>query len=384
MIFKLFRNRLAESFKGISGFFGLNRKNKIESADIPEKRPSEVNPPAVNRRRVLLKGLAGAPFLAGFAGIFLKDLTEPQSDSFSSASGIRDYHNQLQNLKGELPRGRLGDLEITRLIMGCNLISGYAHARDLVYANSLFKAYHTEEKTIETFHLAEMSGINTTFITNPNFPVFNKYLDQYSGKMQTICQTYLRANDFLGDIDKAIGNGARTLYIQGGEADRYVREGNVKMLGTAIEYIKKKGYMAGIGAHELEVIKTCEREAIPVDYYVKTFHHDRYWSAHPESERVAFSVDSRRNLDHNKINDNMFDLFSSKTMEFMSEVKKPWIAFKVLAGGAIQPKDGFRFAFENGADFICVGMFDFQIIDDINTASEIHSGLKARTRNWYS
>jgi len=214
--------------------------------------------------------------------------------------------------------------------------------------------------------------------------MFNKYLQKYGSKMQSICQTYLRANDFLGDIDKACDNGASTLYIQGGEADRHVREGKIKMLATAIEYIKKKGYMAGIGAHELEVIKTCEREAIPADYYVKTFHHDRYWSAHPESERVAFSVDSTRSADHNKIHDNMFDLFSAKTMEYMSEIKKPWIAFKVLAGGAIQPKDGFRFAFENGADFICVGMFDFQIVNDVNTVNEILVDLITRTRNWYS
>ncbi|MCJ7449461.1 MAG: hypothetical protein MUO72_17430 [Bacteroidales bacterium] len=379
-----FKNKLAQAFTRAGHFFGLDQKKKIKSADVTERRPAEVSPPAINRRRELLKGLAGAPFLAGFAGAFLKDLSEPRTDAVSGAPKVRVDYNYLPNLKGELPKGKLGNLEITRLIMGCNLISGYAHARDLVYANSLFKAYHTDEKTLETFRLAEMSGINTTFITNLNFPVFNKYLNLYGGKMQTICQTYLRANDFLGDIDKAIGNGAKTLYIQGGEADRYVREGNVKMLGTAIEYIKKKGYMAGIGAHALEVIKTCEVEALPVDFYVKTFHHDNYWSAHPESERVEFSVDAKRYADHNKIHDNMFDLFPEKTSEFMKEVKKPWIAFKVLAGGAIMPKEGFRFAFENGADFICVGMFDFQVVDDVNTATIILSDLKDRTRTWYS
>jgi hypothetical protein len=56
----------------------------------------------------------------------------------------------------------------------------------------------------------------------------------------------------------------------------------------------------------------------------------------------------------------------------------------VLAGGAIEPKEGFRFAFENGADFICVGMFDFQIVDDVNTASKVLSELKNRQRPWFS
>lgn len=33
------------------------------------------------------------------------------------------------------------------------------------------------------------------------------------------------------------------------------------------------------------------------------------------------------------------------------------IAFKVLAAGAIRPELGFRYAFENGADLICIGRF---------------------------
>ena len=377
---KSYNDKISEILTRAINIFGPGHKGRKKTAENPERHTPEPDLPGINRRRELLKGLAAVPLLAGFSKGFLKDLSEPVTESDPK----KFESKYLADLKGELPKGKLGSLEVSRMIMGCNLISGYAHARDLIYANNLFKAYHTEQKVLETFHIAEMAGINTTFITNPNWPLFNKYLQQYGSKMQSICQTYLRANDFLGDIDKACDNGASTLYIQGGEADRHVREGKIKMLATAIEYIKKKGYMAGIGAHELEVIKTCEREAIPADYYVKTFHHDRYWSAHPESERVAFSVDSTRSADHNKIHDNMFDLFSAKTMEYMSEIKKPWIAFKVLAGGAIQPKDGFRFAFENGADFICVGMFDFQIVNDVNTVNEILVDLITRTRNWYS
>jgi hypothetical protein len=80
----------------------------------------------------------------------------------------------------------------------------------------------------------------------------------------------------------------------------------------------------------------------------------------------------------------MWDLFPQKTIEYMKEVNKPWIAFKVLAAGAIEPKEGFRYAFENGADFICVGMFDFQVIDNVNTATEVLGSLKNRERKWYS
>lgn len=367
-------------------FYGLEqliqlRKNK--ALPISEE-PIIDDEPVPNRRRELLKGLAGLPFMAGLSGMYLAGMSKAVPDAVSGSTAIRLDYKHLQDRKGELPKGKLGNFEITRLIMGCNLISGFAHARDLIYANSLFKAYNTEQKILETFHLAEMAGINATFITNPNFPIFNKYLKIYGGRMQSICQTYLRPENFLGDIDLAIANGATVLYIQGGVADKLVREGKIDQLAKAIEYIKKRGYMAGVGGHALEVIKTCEREGVPVDFYVKTFHHDNYWSAHPRSERVEFSVDAKRYPEHNMIHDNMFDLFPDQTAEYMREINKPWLAFKVLAGGAIQPKDGFRFAFENGADFICVGMFDFQIVDDVNIASATLSDLKNRQRKWHS
>jgi uncharacterized membrane protein YphA (DoxX/SURF4 family) len=378
---------IALSFAQSGQFFGLDmirhRKKSIVVTSDPlvtsEKVVSERN-----SRRELIKGLAGVPFLAAFSGVFLKNIADTGPDAVSGATTIRVSYKKIDELKGTLPQGKLGQLNISRMILGCNLISGWAHARDLLYANTLFKAYNTDQKVLETFHLAEMAGINATFMVNDDYHLFNKYLKMYGGKMQSICQTYLKPDNFYGDIDKAIANGANALYIQGGEGDKYVREGKIDQLAKAIEYIKKKGYLAGMGAHSLEVIKACEREGIPVDFYVKTFHNDNYWSAHPMEERVEFSVDTKKNPEHNKIHDNMFDLFPARTSGFMKEVNKPWIAFKVLAAGAIPPKDGFRYAFEKGADFICVGMFDFQVVDNVNTASEILADLKNRERKWYS
>jgi hypothetical protein len=75
---------------------------------------------------------------------------------------------------------------------------------------------------------------------------------------------------------------------------------------------------------------------------------------------------------------------AKETIEFMAKLKKPWIAYKVLAAGAIHPRDAFQWSFENGADFICVGMFDFQVVEDTDIAA---NALKAvarmnRARPW--
>ncbi|HSV99947.1 MAG TPA: hypothetical protein VLI39_07230, partial [Sedimentisphaerales bacterium] len=38
-----------------------------------------------------------------------------------------------------LPMGRLGKLNVTRLIIGGNLTSGFAHSRDLIYVSGLLR-----------------------------------------------------------------------------------------------------------------------------------------------------------------------------------------------------------------------------------------------------
>jgi hypothetical protein len=53
-------------------------------------------------------------------------------------------------------------------VAGGNLIGGWAHARDLIYASSLFKAYNTEKKVYETLMLAEQAGISTINIGFPS------------------------------------------------------------------------------------------------------------------------------------------------------------------------------------------------------------------------
>lgn len=58
------------------------------------------------------------------------------------------------------------------------------------------------------------------------------------------------------------------------------------------------------------------------------------------------------------------------------------LAILWIAAGAILPKDSFRYAFENGADFICAGMYDFQMVEDVNIACDILKTDIKRDRPW--
>lgn len=66
----------------------------------------------------------------------------------------------------------------------------------------------------------------------------------------------------------------------------------------------------------------------------------------------------------------------------MKKIKKPWMAYKVLAAGAIHPMEVFDYAFKNGLDLILVGMFFFQIIQDAIFAREAIARNQVRQRAW--
>src|ERR1035438_9595627 len=72
---------------------------------------------------------------------------------------------------GALPKGRIGKLEVSRLILGGNLLTHYTHSRDLKYVYTLAAHYNTDEKIMETLATAEASGINTLTMHNPEHPM---------------------------------------------------------------------------------------------------------------------------------------------------------------------------------------------------------------------
>ncbi|HUT28192.1 MAG TPA: twin-arginine translocation signal domain-containing protein [Sedimentisphaerales bacterium] len=66
----------------------------------------------------------------------------------------------------DMPAGKIGNLKISRLICGGNLISGHAHSRDLIYVSSLLKQYFTDDKVMETFRTCEENGINSAVLSS--------------------------------------------------------------------------------------------------------------------------------------------------------------------------------------------------------------------------
>jgi len=346
---------------------------------LSKKNRYEISP----TRREALKNLASIPVLGVLGWGALRNLNVYGADVMSGAT-IQLKQTALGELKGTLPRGKVGQHEISRLIMGGNLIGGWAHSRDLIYVSSLFKAYNTERKIYETIMLGEQAGINAINIGYVTNPVIAKYKKATGSKLKVISQVHpnMEKNDYFEFLDKAIDYGADIIQVQGNWCDWLVRDNKLDVIQKMLDRIRSQGYTAGLGAHTVDSLIACEKAGIIPDYYMQTMHHDRYWSAHPLDRRIPFEVDGELNLDHNRFHDNLFCLFPEKTVEFVNQTKVPVMGFKVLAAGAIEPKDGFKWAFDNGADFVCAGMFDFQIVEDVNIALDAINNA-SRKRPWH-
>jgi len=348
----------------------------------PPKEATE-DPGMQNSRREALKHLATLPILGAMGwGAFRN--SNKNVDVMSGAT-IQLNFSTLDQLKGELPKGKIGDHEISRLVAGGNLVGGWSHARDLIYADSLFKAYNTEKKVYETLMLAEQAGINTINIGFPTNALLAKYKKATGSKIKVISQIHpdMKNDDYYVNIDKAIDFGVDIVQIQGNQVDWLVRDQRIDVVEKMMDHIRRQGYVAGLASHTVDALIATEEAGIIPDYYMKTMHHDNYWSAHPIENRVPFEVDGKNYLDHNKFHNNCFCLFPDKTVEFVQRATVPVMGFKVLAAGAIRPEDGFEWAFRNGADFICVGMFDFQVVDDVNITLDVLNKLQGRSREWY-
>jgi hypothetical protein len=284
-----------------------------------------------------------------------------------------------------LPRGTLGKLSISRLILGGNLIGGYAHSRDLLYVSRLLRAYNTESKIFETFALAERCGVDMIQLNPGCFPFVERYRRERGGKIQAMVCVDADPADLSpvrDQIQDLVGRGAQALYTHGERTDRCVMNGHIDALARIVDLIKAAGVPAGIGSHSLETPIASERRRLDPDFYVKTLHPDSYWSATPREAREEWCWYNGSSQDHDRYHDNIFCLDARKTVEFMQGVAKPWFAFKVMAAGALSPQIGFNFAYQNGADFIIAGMFDFQVTEDVTIARKALKRARQRARPW--
>ena len=302
-----------------------------------------------NRRRFVKKSL-------GVSAGIMAGLSFEHQALLAQLVDRTNYGKAQEPVKG-LQKGKFGKLEISRLIIGGNLISGSAHAGDLVYQSALMTHYFTDEKIMETWALAQQNGINTSLMrADPHIVRNYKVYQKRGGKLHWIAQSAPDQGAPVENAKMARDNGACAVYYHGGRCDRKVSEGKIDEVGEILEGMKKAGIFAGLGGHRLETIKASEEAGLNPDFYMYTVNKVDYLSSDP-----------------------------GQIESFMKTVRQPWIAFKVLGAGREEKvQEGFSHAFQRGADFITVGMFDWQVRDDTALVQEMLAKGIQRQRPWRS
>jgi len=266
--------------------------------------------------------------------------------------------------------GKIGGVEFSRLMLGGNVIAGYAHSRDLPYVNKLMLRYNTETKILETLELAEAHGINALNSPAWSSPGFLKKHWARGGRMKWIAQAMPKRSGFADMFKQAVDDGATAVQFEGDAAERCLKEGRFADIVRAIEFIKSQKCLAGVGTHGVPVVEECEKAKVPVDFYLKTLHAHEYFTGPKTIEKDDIGR-----------YDNYWCRDPEEVIDLMLHVKKPWIAFKVMAAGAIPPRRAFSHAFNNGADFVLAGMFDWQIAEDVQIAKSVLEVVR-RHRPW--
>ena len=260
----------------------------------------------------------------------------------------------------DFPKRKLGKYDISRLIIGANQFTGYPHAEPLKYAKELFAAYFTEAKIVETLAIGYTHGINThiTLTDETCVKYLNRFEKETGKRLQWIAQSHWFSpkpegrKNALNYIKLAADNGAIACFLHGASCDGLVREKNLAEMEYYFDAIRKQGMLAGMAGHLNETVDVPIKAGVTPDFIMKTLNTLDYACSEPE-----------------------------KTKTMMAGIDLPWIAYKVLAAGRVEPEAGFRYAIEAGADFLNVGMFDFQVAENAELVRKLTALPSASARS---
>lgn len=236
-----------------------------------------------------------------------------------------------QQTPGELPKIKLGTLEVSRLILGSNPFFGFAHKPD--DTGRRMREYYTEERIMAV--MDEAAGHGITAVWTPCYSrwirLWNKYRHN-GGKLKIwIGQPDPQPELMKDHITAAAENGARAICIQGERVDQQFRAGRWDVLRGWLDHIHRFDLPAGMATHRPDTHLAAEAHRLPTEFYHQCFFQPENYSTTCRRQAIA----AVRKLD------------------------KPVVGYKVLAAGRLPAEEGFTFAFRHlrRKDGICVGVF---------------------------
>ncbi|MCX7804109.1 MAG: hypothetical protein N3A38_02860 [Planctomycetota bacterium] len=267
---------------------------------------------------------------------------------------------------GLLPRVRIGNLEVTRLIVGGNPFSGISHQTDT--RDWEMRDYYTAARIKAVWKECERRGINACIarMDNHMMRLRREYVNE-GGKLLWIGQTAPEIASIENNIRAAKVFGASAVFIQGGVVDRHFREGKAEELRKPLALIRELGMVPGIASHDPDNHRRARDMKLDVDFHAVCF----------------YRVEGRKGVIYgpNDPDERFVSEDRDKAAVLLRELERPCIAYKILAAGRNDPAEAFRFAFAHAkpTDAVAVGMFvkdkKDMVAEDVRLALEAMKSL---------
>lgn len=289
---------------------------------------------------------------------FLSKVAFTTALGLMGASGSKQAYSEITSpLPGQspntLPSIMLGHHKISRLICGSNPFLGYSYLGP--HTDKHMKDYYTTERVVDLLLQCEREGI-TAHQSSSRYDYIN-ILRERGSKIKIFTLTSNR-DSIDSDIEKA---NPIALVHHGGVSDRLFAEGKSDVVHDYVKAVKDRGIMAGVSAHNPDVIKKIADDGWNVDFFMTCFYYLTRKMEKPEA-LPALPVSAYH-----------FFRDDPKIMTaVIKQVEQPCLAFKILGAGRLCSNqedviDAFQFAFENikPSDGVIVGLFPWYF-DEVN------------------
>ena len=238
---------------------------------------------------------------------------------------------------------KIGNLTVSRLILGGNPFSGFSHQTPEL--DLAMKKYFTADCIKRTLRSAEELGINT-FIGRADRHITRILFEYHNegGNIQWIAQTCPEMKSTARSVEDALSEGANACYIHGGVLDYLFTRNELDEIPGIIKMIKEAGIPAGIAGHDPRVFEWAEKN-LEVDFYMCSY----YNSAHRDQEA---ELKSGRSEWFNRADRDIM-------VSLIRKLRKPAIHYKIFAAGRTAPRQAFEFTAHHlrSGDAVCIGIY---------------------------
>ena len=251
-----------------------------------------------------------------------------------------------------LPTVALGDLRLTRLIIGGNPFCGMAHFSGDLGAEML--DYFTMEQLKRVLFECERQGINAMVMRGDAF--IRRLVREYrrdGGGLQWIVQTASEFADQPGHV-RSLASAAAAIYHHGTRTDNHWIARNMEPVRELLAVMRDTGRPIGLATHIPEVIQHAEERGWDLDFYMAS----AYCVARKYRQSALVSgVDTS----DSEIYD---DADRERMLDTVAACSKPCLVFKILGASRKcenpeMVRETFRhiFARIKPSDAVVVGMF---------------------------